>query len=371
MMKIGSHHYLFPFLLSFLMLFVTMPEASSSEAPEAKTDTAVEADKGGQHDTHKQEEHAKEEEGSHGHMHPLLFVIIALIIGAATRHFSHKSPLPYTVTLFLIGLGLGAIERLYGFWGASPLSHAVSWAGNVNPHMILYVFLPTLIFEAAFAMDVHTFKKSFWNAFIMAVPGILLAIFLSGGLVIGLKHLGVGFGDWGWTLALLFGAVISATDPVAVVSLLKELGAGKKLSTLIEGESLLNDGTAIVLFLLFSTILTSTSGGSLGGAILSFLKVALGGVLLGGVVGYLTLSWIKKVFNDPMIEISVVVAAAYLTFFVAESFLQVSGVLGLVTFGLMMAGIGKTRVSPEVEHFLHEFWELASFIANTLIFIMV
>ncbi len=362
-----------PIKLFLLFLFLSIPSLSyaseGSEAKDSQVETRKDTGRAGHSST--QKEHAEEKEGSHGHMYPLLFVIIALIIGAATRHFSHKSPLPYTVTLFLLGLLLGAAERIYGFWGVSPLSHAVKWAGSVNPHMILYVFLPTLIFEAAFAMDVHTFKKSFWNAFMMAVPGILVAIFLSGALVIGLNHLGVGFGEWGWTLALLFGTVISATDPVAVVSLLKELGAGKKLSTLIEGESLLNDGTAIVLFLLFSTILTTGSGGSLGGATLSFLKVALGGVLLGAVIGSLTLSWIKKVFNDPMIEISVVVAAAYLTFFVAESFLHVSGVLGLVTFGLMMASSGKTRVSPEVEHFLHEFWELASFIANTLIFIMV
>lgn len=362
-----------PLKVLLLFLFFLVPSFGQASEAEAPKNERVETRKDTTASSHSSQEqgHSKENQGSHGHMYPLLFVIIALIIGAATRHFSHKSPLPYTVTLFLLGLLLGGAERLYGFWGVGPLSHAVDWAGNVNPHMILYVFLPTLIFEAAFAMDVHTFKKSFWNAFLMAVPGILLAIFLSGGMVIGLKLLGIGFGDWGWTLALLFGTVISATDPVAVVSLLKELGAGKKLSTLIEGESLLNDGTAIVLFLLFSTIITSSTGASVGGATLSFLKVALGGVLLGGVVGYLSLSWIKKVFNDPMIEISVVVAAAYLTFFVAESFLHVSGVLGLVTFGLVMAGSGKTRVSPEVEHFLHEFWELASFIANTLIFIMV
>lgn len=356
-------------LLLLFFLFPLQQGAGSDPAPEGEQ-AGIEQEKDGNGSSSEEAaSEVEEEESSHGGMEPLLFIIIALVIGAATRHFSHKSPLPYTVTLFILGLILGAISRIYEFWGVSALSHAVGWAGNVDPHMILYVFLPTLIFEAAFAMDVHTFKKSFWSAFMMAVPGILVAVFCSGALVMLMKFAGLGFGEWGWTLALLFGAVVSATDPVAVVSLLKELGAGKKLGTLIEGESLLNDGTAIVLFMVFFAGITGEASGS--SPVIEFLQVALGGVLLGIVIGSLTLSWIKRVFNDPMIEISVIVAAAYLTFYVAESFLHVSGVLGLVAFGLMMAGVGRTRISPEVEHFLFEFWELASFIANTLIFIMV
>jgi NhaP-type Na+/H+ or K+/H+ antiporter len=322
-------------------------------------------------------------EGSHdeshqSNMYPLLFVIIALIIGAGTRHWLRKSPLPFTVSLLIIGLGLGAANRLgwFGTWHIGTLSlnmdflgQSLDWAGKIDPHLILYVFLPTLIFEAAFAMDVHTFKKSFTNAFMLAVPGIIVALVLTGAIIIGMKKAGMGFAGWGWPMALLFGAVVSATDPVAVVALLKELGASKKLGTLIEGESLLNDGTAIVIFMVLVATITGT--GSDTSPILEFLKVALGGVLVGVFFGWLTIRWVKKVFNDALIEITVIVAAAYLTFFVAEHFLHVSGVLGLVALGLMMAGFGRTRISPEVEHFLHEFWELAAFIANTLIFVIV
>lgn len=321
---------------------------------------------------------AAEKEEHAGDMTPLLFVIIALIIGAGTRHWLRRSPLPYTVTLLVIGLILGAMNRL-GWFGEFSigslhlninfLASSLDWAGDIDPKLILFVFLPTLIFEAAYAMDVHTFKKTSANAFILAVPGIIIALVVTGAFVMMIRHLGWGFEGWGWTMALLFGSVVSATDPVAVVSLLKELGASKKLGTLIEGESMLNDGTAIVLFMVFLAAITGEVSGS--SPVVEFLRVILGGTAIGLFFAWIVISWVRKVFNDAMIEITVIIAAAYLTFFVAEHFFHVSGVLGVVTLGVVMAGVGKTRISPEVEHFLHEFWELAAFIANTLIFIIV
>lgn len=304
-------------------------------------------------------------------MSPLLFIILALLTGAGIRHFLKKTPLPYTVLLLIFGMVLGAVDRTVELeaFHMPTLSNAIEWAGHIDPHVILFVFLPTLIFEAAFAMDVHTFKRNFSSAVLLAVPGILLAMFLTASAAIGLKEFGIGLSQWDWSIALMFGAVISATDPVAVVSLLKELGASKKLGTLIEGESLLNDGTAIVIFMSFFLFLTGNHASS--SPIVEFLRVSAGGVFIGIIVAWGAISWVGRVFNDALVEISLLVASAYLTFFVAEHFLHVSGVLALVAFGLMMASIGRTRISPEVEHFLHEFWELAAFIANTLIFIIV
>jgi len=323
--------------------------------------------------------HEERQSGGHGaDMAPLFFIIIALLMGAAVRHFLRKSPLPFTVWLLIIGLVLGAMLRL-GWFDLTEiagirvdmglLDRAFSWAGNIDPHIIMYVFLPTLIFEAAFAMDVHTFRKSALNASLLAIPGIIIAMFLTAFIVLGIDRIGLGLNGWGWAYALMFGAVASATDPVAVVALLKELGASKKLGTLIEGESMLNDGTAIVLFMLF---FTAVSGGSTDvSPVGEFLKVAVGGILVGVIIGSIAIRWVRKVFNDALVEISVIVAAAYITFFICEYYFHVSGVLGLVALGLAMASVGKTRISPEVEHFLHEFWELLAFIANTLIFIIV
>lgn len=324
---------------------------------------------------------AHSEEGQHEGGHhgpdtsPLFFIILAVFIGAATRHFLKAIPVPFTALLLIIGIILGVLTRLDVFesWGGMDVSFigdSFRWAAHIDPHMLFFVFLPILIFEAAFAMDLHTFKKSATNSVILAVPGIIIALLLTGSLVYAIDYFDIGLEGWAnWSLAFMFGSVISATDPVAVVALLKDLGASKKLGTLIEGESLLNDGTAIVLFMVFflgiSGEATDTNG------FVEFLRVSLGGVGIGLFVGWIILRWIRRVFNDAMVEISAVVAAAYITFYVAEHFLHVSGVLALVALGLLIGGFGRSSISPQVEHFMHEFWELAGFIANCLIFLIV
>ncbi len=324
------------------------------------------------------EGHNEHDGGHHADFSPLLFIILALIIGAATRFFLSKIGLPFTVVLMLLGLGIGVLGRTEFFehiqlfgntFEIHILDNAIDWAANIDAHIMLYVFLPILIFEAAFAMDVHTFKKSFVNSVLLAVPGILIAIAATGVMIWYLISTGFGLQDWGIEIILLFGAVISATDPVAVVAILKELGASKKLGTLIEGESLLNDGTAIVIFMVI--LLGITGEGIDGSPFVEFIKVAFGGVLIGLVVGQIGLTWMKRVFNDMLVEITVIVALSYITFFLCEYTFGVSGVLGLVALGLLMAGPGRTKISPEVQHFIHEFWEFAGFAANTLIFLIV
>ena len=282
-----------------------------------------------------------------------------------------------------------AAGHAHGLWDkfVDTLSGAISWGGNLDGHLILYVFLPILIFEAGFALDVHTFKKSFLNAFYLAGPGIVTATVMSGlafmGLILAFGGSGGVLEDWNVDsgafivlASMLFGAVVSATDPVAVVALLKELGASKKLGTLIEGESLLNDGTAIVAFVLLIGVVTGAeqflgTGSFIGSAAVGFGKIGAAGGLVGVLIGLIAILWVRKVFNDPLIEITVVLVTAYAVFFVCEHFFHVSGVLGLVALGIVMAGVGRTRISPEVEHFMHEFWEFTAFAANVIIFIVV
>ena len=344
--------------------------------------------------------------GSHEYLYGIFFLIVALFIGAGTRHFLRSIPLPFTVLLLLIGLAMGGLNRAYGPHGGNSehsenvthseslwykfvdtLSGAITWGGNLDGHLILYVFLPILIFEAGFALDVHTFKKSFLNAFYLAGPGIVSATVMSGLAFWALVQIFGGEGavlsEWNseagafiWLASMLFGAVVSATDPVAVVALLKELGASKKLGTLIEGESLLNDGTAIVAFVLLIGVVTGSqvftgTGSFIGSAAIGFGKIGAAGGLIGVFLGLIAILWVRKVFNDPMIEITVVLVSSYAVFFICEHFFHVSGVLGLVALGIVMAGIGRTRISPEVEHFMHEFWELIAFVANVIIFIVV
>jgi hypothetical protein len=190
------------------------------------------------------EDHAVHLEEGGGHHGPdtssLFFIILAVFIGAATRHFLKKIPVPFTALLLIIGIVLGVMNRMDFFmhWGSVDVSFihdSFIWAAHIDPHMLFFVFLPILIFEAAFAMDLHTFKKSAANSVILAVPGILMALILTGVLVYAIDILDIGLEGWAnWSLAFMFGSVISATDPVAVVALLKDLGASKKLGTLIE-----------------------------------------------------------------------------------------------------------------------------------------
>ncbi len=317
------------------------------------------------------ESHASHEEVS---VLPLVFVITSILIGAFIRFAFKNIKFPFTVILLIVGVILGLFTRIQSI-GSISFMHlnvffdSVAWASDIDPHLLLFIFLPILIFEAAFAMDLHTFKKTSVNSTLLAVPGVLINLFTTAFMLMAIQYLGYGLHEWTWILTLMFSAIISATDPVAVVAILKELGVSKRLTTLIEGESLLNDGTALVIFMVFLGTITAQQ--SQNHELVEFLRVSLGGVAVGLIIGILFIRWIKRIFNDAMVEISIVIAAAYLTFYLAEHIFHVSGVLSLVALGISLGGYGRSFISPKVQHFMKEFWELAGFIANTMIFLIV
>ena len=174
---------------------------------------------------------------------------------------------------------------------------------------------------------------------------------------------------WNWNYAFMFGALISATDPVAVVALLKELGTSKRFSTLVDAESMLNDGTGIVLFMLFFGVYTNA--GAVADPFLNFLIVVFGGMLLGWVTARFTIWLLGKVGGEEAVQNSVIIVSSYITFILAQSILDVSGVIALVAFGLTITNAGCPKLNPEVNHFMDQFWKLMAYIANTLIFIIV
>lgn len=300
---------------------------------------------------------------------PIFFVIISLIAGAFLKYILKKTPLPYSVGLFVFGILIGLLARS-GIWTSFQIiNDSIRFAANMNPELILYLFLPVLIFDAAYSLDVHIFKKTLTNATLLAVPGMVVATFLTALLMMGVVDMLPDYAVWTWKSALMFGALISATDPVAVVALLKELGVNKRFSTLVDGESMLNDGTGIVLFMLFFGTFVH-SGPSLS-PVVDFILVVAGGALLGALIGGLCIIFIKRVHGDVLIQNSIIIVAAYFTFLVAQSYLNVSGVIALVGFGLIITYYGRSGLSSKVNRFMQEFWELATYIANTLIFIIV
>ncbi|KAI8489569.1 Sodium/hydrogen exchanger 10 [Branchiostoma belcheri] len=325
--------------------------------------------------------------GHHEQPYVILFLFASFALGALVRTLLKIVPgdLPYTVVLLVLGILLGlASSRSPGFAHYTAIVH-------MNPHMLFHVFLPVLIFESAFAMDTHMFWKSIYQILIMALPGLLLASLLTG--ILSMYTFDYG---WNWYVGMMFGSICSATDPVAVVALLKELGASKQLGTVIEGESLLNDGCGIVIFTMF---LNLAIGVQWSGAYCAFVlvvvsdqadhvvwerlfqmctavaadfvifivKVMIGGPAFGFFMSKLTSFWLANIFNDALTEITITLASTYITFYVAEV-LGVSGVLAVVILGLTME---RTSISPEVESFLHRFWEMMAYLANTVIFILV
>lgn len=301
---------------------------------------------------------------------PLLLTIAGLTVGAIFKSLFQRTRIPYTVGLFAIGLAAGIMNRMGVFHGMPQFSAALDSVANINPDLILYIFLPILIFDAAYELNLHIFKKTLTNATLLAAPGLIICMILTAGVLMAISFFVPGYEKWTWASALMFGALISATDPVAVVALLHELKTSKRFSTLVDAESLLNDGTGIVCFMLFYGITVWGRNDELT-PIFEFCQVVAGGAILGFIAARLVIWFITRVNSEEMIQNSVIILSAYLVFILAQLYLGISGVIALVAFGLTIAYVGKPRLKPQVNIFMGSFWELLTYIANTLIFIIV
>ena len=297
-------------------------------------------------------------------------LLLGLTVGAIFKSLFQRTRIPYTVGLFAIGLAAGIMNRMGVFHGMPQFSAALDSVANINPDLILYIFLPILIFDAAYELNLHIFKKTLTNATLLAAPGLIICMILTAGVLMAISFFVPGYEKWTWASALMFGALISATDPVAVVALLHELKTSKRFSTLVDAESLLNDGTGIVCFMLFYGITVWGRNDELT-PILEFCQVVAGGAILGFIAARLVIWFITRVNSEEMIQNSVIILSAYLVFILAQLYLGISGVIALVAFGLTIAYVGKPRLKPQVNIFMGSFWELLTYIANTLIFIIV
>ena len=174
-------------------------------------------------------------------------------------------------------------------------------------------------------------------------------------------------------VALLLGAILSATDPVAVIAIFKQLGVPERLTVLVEGESLFNDATSLVLATLLIGILSAGtfSGDVVFSGIGEFFVVFLGGELVGWLLAVAAGYLLGVTESDPAIEITLSTILAYFSFIIAEHVFHVSGIMAVVAAGIMMGSWGKTKISPSTEEFMEHFWEYLAYLANVLIFLMV
>ncbi|GMH39853.1 hypothetical protein BSKO_07757 [Bryopsis sp. KO-2023] len=291
----------------------------------------------------------------------VLFVGVVLLVGIVTRNLMQSVPVPYTALLLVWGILMGVADSSFADW--EHMAHAIELWKSMDPALLLLVFLPVLIYASANSLDFHTFKQCFGQVLVLAGPGVVIGTALIG---CAMKYMFPY--DWDWPKSLMFGAMMSATDPVAVVALLKEVGASQKLGTVIEGESLFNDGTAYVVFLLFKEMVGGASRTTIS-SVGFFCQMALGGPAVGILFGIAATYWLALVFNDAIVEISITLVTTYLTFYVAEDLFAVSGVLAVVVLGVVMSAMASNRISPEVHEPMHVFWEMLEYLANTLIFV--
>eukprot|EP01084_Bolivina_argentea_P109634 195969_1 len=324
-------------------------------------------------------EHHGGHEGEHipSGVYIVLYCSFVLFLGCVLKYLQHRLhiPIPYTVLLLTMGVIIELIE-LADDNAFGELAKGFKLVRDIDPHMVLSLFIPGLIFESAFNTNYHIFLKESKQAMMLAGPGVLVNAMLIGGVMHYFAH-GIskfskvdadGY-DWTWSFSIMFGSIVSATDPVAVVALLKELGAAKRLSTLIEAESLLNDGTAFVVFTVLKIFASSPDGTSVGFMLVKFVQLAFGGAALGIAGGMVCVYVLSNVYNDFEIEITLTVSMVYLFAFTGDFVCKVSGVLVIVFMGLQVSK-NKEAVSVHVEESMHHFWEMIGFLANTLLFFL-
>lgn len=280
----------------------------------------------------------------------LILILVATSVAIAVKWIR----LPYSIALVLVGLGIGEFHLL------PPVV--------MTPELILLVFLPSLLFEASWNLDLHTLKRCSKAVALFATLGVFLSTIVVGYVIHTLTGIDL-------SVALVFGAMISATDPISVLALLKKSGIDKRLVTILEGESLLNDATAVVLFrILLAAVISGTAVTGNGAASVQvasqFLIVTLGGVISGLSVGFIA-SFLTRFFDDHLLEITLTIIAAYGSYVLAEQF-QVSSVMSVLIAGVVMGNYGsRSFMSPTTRLAVDSFWEFSAFMAESLVFLLI
>uniref|UniRef100_A0A7S4UKM0 Cation/H+ exchanger transmembrane domain-containing protein n=1 Tax=Alexandrium monilatum TaxID=311494 RepID=A0A7S4UKM0_9DINO len=303
-----------------------------------------------------------------GAFEPIVFFLLTYLLSAIAQQIELVSPpgfrvLPHSVGLFLLGMAMGRI----GMWvPETEVGRTIIVFTDVDPHIIFWVLLPALLYEDASSVKWHVMRKVLPSALLLAVPGVILNALLTGAII----KSTFGTLDWTWDAVFLLGSILSATDPVAVVGALHELSAPDKLSLLISGESLFNDGSAVVIFSLFwdsaRGVRSLTPGYSIG----YFIRLACGGPLLGFAFALVAFEWLKHM-RKFSIEILIVLVSVYGSFFVAEHpAVKVSGVLAVVIFGFFMAARGHFALNIEGHHRHHTVIHFLALLSNEAIFVL-
>lgn len=308
-----------------------------------------------------------------GSLGMFLSIFSYLLISMGVYFIAKLLKIPYTVLLVVTGVLLIPISNLSGWEFLSQFS--------LTSDMLFFIFLPVLIFESAYNIKLSALKENTIVITALSVVSFLVSTFFIG-FAGTFAMRAIGF-DIPFMLMLLFGTIISATDPVAVLALFKDFGAPKRLAMIFEGESLFNDATAFALFLILLDIIQNGYNGSetLLDAGLSFVVMLLGGVLFGIVFGGLFSKVIEKIKNNEKVELTLTMLVAHLAFifteliseqlFIGDFDVKISSIVATVTASMVIGNYGRYKVSPKIEEYMHKFWDYFAFVANSLVFLMM
>jgi len=297
----------------------------------------------------------------------LIYFFNSIMIGTAVIHLASMAHgVQVTVVLFVIGMIVAIFMEglnLYSTFGVFGSSYQM-WLG-IDPHLLLFTMLPTLLAGDAMSIDTSVAKDVAGQCFYLASVGVVLSALIVAGFL--MMYL-----DWSFLLSLTTGSILCATDPVAVVALLKELGASPVLTVQIQGESLLNDGTAIVLYTVAYEMLSGQEY-DVADIALFLVKTAMMAIALGVLLGYFFFTWLRASCNRfnhhaDVIQILLTFCAAYWSFVIAEGMLKMSGVLATVGSSLVLAHYMWPHIVSV--HSMHNFWHTVETIGNILIFLL-
>ncbi|MCW8330167.1 sodium:proton antiporter [Photobacterium sp. SDRW27] len=290
----------------------------------------------------------------------IMALFIFLFAAVATKPLSRLTRIPYPILLMTAGVLLNLAQE--------PLSLPLKalTTKEVAHDIILLVLLPTLVFETAYNLDISKLAANRLAIFVLALPGVLISTLVVATFV-------GGFTSLGWHFALLLGAILSATDPTAVISAFRQLGAPKDLIMLIEGESLFNDATAITLtkILFVSFTLAGGAWSTLWYSCSLFLLTLGGGIICGWLFARLLLLVLDKLPDDPFLEISLSLLLAFGSYLFAEEVLHASGIVATTIAGITLATNAPLPISRNSQQYLNHFWSYLSFIASAIIFMIV
>ncbi len=287
-------------------------------------------------------------------------IVLLLLVAAVTAMVSKRlERLPLTILLVFVGIAIAT-------FGHNVPGLTILADFHLTPELVLFVFIPTLIFESAYNLDARQVSANIWPILTLAIPGLLISTGIIGAIF-------AIFTDFDLMVALLLGAILSATDPVAVIAIFRQLGVPERLTILVEGESLFNDATSLVLATILIGLLSAGgfSSSVFASGTLEFLMVFVGGIAVGWSLAILTGHALGAIESDPAIEITLTTILAYFSFIIAEHVFHVSGIMAVVAAGMTIGSWGKSKVSPSSSAFMAHFWEYLAFVANALIFLMV